>query len=273
MPKPDPESGLLVDALAALGVPATIRVWDQPYDWERASLVVCRTPWDYVLRADEFLGWARRVAAVTTLLNPFEILRWNAHKAYLGDLARAGVRTVPTVLVPRGASSGEQTAALTRYPELVIKPAVSAGAHRALRTRAGERAAAEHLRSLVADGDALVQPFVTTVAQDGESSLIYFDGRFSHAVRKLPRPGEYRVQERYGGTVVSHQPTPAELSTAAAALAAAPGNTAYARIDTVPDSDGPLLMEAELIEPELFLPMHPDAARRFAAGLAARLSG
>src|ERR1700689_1916423 len=103
MPKPDPESGLLVTALAQLGLEATMRVWDRPCDWSAFRLVVSRTPWDYFHRVQEFLTWARAVASVTVLLNPIETLSWNSHKSYLLDLERAGVPIVPTVLVGRRA--------------------------------------------------------------------------------------------------------------------------------------------------------------------------
>jgi glutathione synthase/RimK-type ligase-like ATP-grasp enzyme len=115
-----------------------------------------------------------------------------------------------------------------------------------------------------------VQPFIDTVPGSGETSLIFFDGQFSHAVRKLPAAGDFRVQEHYGGTVAVHDPSPAEMTVAQSALDAAPEASTYARIDLVGDPDAPLLMEAELIEPFLFLGSHEPATARFAEVLAAR---
>jgi Prokaryotic glutathione synthetase, ATP-grasp domain len=275
MPKPDPESGLLVDALARLGVGATIHAWDQPCDWSRFGLVVSRTPWDYFHRLDEFLGWAGEVAAVAELLNPLATIAWNAHKSYLLDLERAGVPIVETVLVARPAGADEQAAALARFADAVIKPAVAGGALGALRVDAATDAgvAADHLRALLADKDVLVQPFMPGVQSDGETSLIFFNGQLSHAVRKVPATGDFRVHQHYGGTVVAHAPSPAELVVAQAALAVAPEPTAYARIDMVPGSSGPVVMEAELIEPELFLGSDPEAPERYARCLAGRLNG
>lgn len=275
MPKPDPESGLLVDALAQLGLRATIRVWDQPCDWSQFPLVVSRTPWDYFHRVHAFLAWARSVASVTTLLNPLATIVWNAHKSYLLDLERAGVPIVPTVLVARGAGDAEQRAALTRFAEAVIKPAVGGGALGALRVDATvtAAAAADHLRTLLTQEDALVQPFMTGVQGAGETSLIFFDGRLSHAVRKVPAAGDFRVHQLYGGTLAAHEPSPAELEVAGATLAAAPAAAAYARIDMVPGPSGPAVMEAEMIEPELFLGRDPEAAGRYARCLAQALNG
>ena len=134
----------------------------------------------------------------------------------------------------------------------------------ALRAMASDPACLAHLDSLVADGDVMVQPFVTSVAEAGEVSLVYFGGRFSHAIRKQPAAGDFRVQDMYGGTVHAHQPTDAELAVADAVLARTPAPTTYARIDLVEFAGAPALMEAELIEPELFLGATAEAAMNFA---------
>jgi glutathione synthase/RimK-type ligase-like ATP-grasp enzyme len=272
MPAPDTESPLLVAALAERGLRAEIRAWREPHAWECASLVVCRTPWDYFDRAEQFLLWAESVAAVTRLENPAPLVRWNAHKSYLLALASAGVPIVPTVLVPRGAGTRERSAALSAGRDLVVKPAIGGGALGARRGRAHAPALGAHLGELTGDGDALVQPFMPSVSEQGETSLVFFGGEFSHAVRKLPAAGDFRVQEQYGGTVVAHVPNDAEQAVAEAALAAAPHRSAYARIDLVASPHGPLLMEAELIEPCLFLGCDERATRRFAAVLAARVN-
>ena len=173
--------------------------------------------------------------------------------------------------VHRGASDGEQSAALAAYPgELVIKPAVSVGAIGALRLDRFPEAAA-HLAQLAAAGDVLVQPLAHSVLDGGESSLIYFGGQFSHAIRKLPAAGDYRVQEHHGGSVVPHEPTPDEFAVAAATLAAAPAATAYARVDLVDVNGSPAVMELEAIEPQLFLDRAAGAASRFATHIATLL--
>ena len=131
--------------------------------------------------------------------------------------------------------------------------------------------AAAHLAELAAAGDVLVQPLATAVLRDGESSLIYFGGEFSHAIRKVPADGDYRVQEHHGGRVVPHEPTDDEFATAAAALAAAPAATAYARVDLVQVDGCAAVMELEAIEPQLFFDHDAHAAGRFAAHLATLL--
>lgn len=234
--------------------------------WASVPLVVIRSPWDYSDAHVEFLSWARRVAAVTRVVNPLEVLEWNSHKSYLLELASAGVPTVTTTLVHFDAPDAERAAALATYPgEIVIKPAVSVGAIGALRAASSSPEAASHLAGLASAGDVLVQPLARAVLDDGETSLIYFGGQFSHAIRKLPAAGDYRVQEHHGGRVVPHRPSDDEFAVAAATLAAAPAPTAYARVDLVQVAGSPAVMELEAIEPQLFLDHDAGAAARFAA--------
>ncbi len=270
MPAPDTESPLLVAELARLGLRAEVWVWREPHAWEEPALVLCRTPWDYFEHRGEFLRWMDDVAGRTRFENAASLVRWNSHKSYLVELAAAGVPVVPTRLVRRGASAPERAAALAGAARLVVKPAVSVSAIGARRGQADDPGLAGHLDDLARDGDALVQPLVASVAERGEVSLVLFDGVFSHAVRKVPAAGDYRVQEQYGGTVLSHEARPEELAIAGAVLAALPGSPIYARVDLVQGDAGPLLMEAELIEPFLFLGVCAPAASRFAAVVAAR---
>lgn len=269
---PDDETALVADALRHRGVEATIEVWDGPFDWRQADLVVVRSTWDYVHRLDEFLAWIQRVHEVTTLVNPANVLQWNAHKRYLAQLAGAGVPVVPTTVVERDAEFSDLRHLIADATELVVKPAVSASAYGTARGHVTDPALAEHLRRLVSADDALVQPLVPSVLTDGEVSLIYLGDELSHAVRKVARAGDYRVQHEHGGTVQPHTPTPAEIKVAEATLAALPAPCAYARVDVVSGPHGPMLMEVELIEPQLFLEHAPGSADRFAAVLAALIS-
>ena len=264
MPVPDPESGLLVSALADRGVRADLVPWDAEMVWSVAALVVLRTPWDYVERHEAFLARLREIAALTTLVNDAGLVAWNIHKRYLAELERAGVPVVPLALVARGAGAAARDAARTAFgEEIVIKPAISAGARGTIRVDTASERAREHLAGLLEDGDALVQPYLAEV-EAGEVSLMFFGGQFSHAVRKVPAGGDFRVHAEYGGSVELICATGAERAVAAVSLRAAPASATYARIDLVTTADGPLLMEAELIEPELFLPFEPQAAARFA---------
>lgn len=272
MPIPDPESHLLLDALRDLGVSASVQPWGDEFAWHEAPLVVVRTPWDYFDARERFLEWARGVAAVTSLVNPIEVLEWNSHKGYLRALRGFGVPAIETAVLPQGAPADEQAAVLQAHSgEVVVKPAVGGGAVGALRAHSEHAAAREHLAALLESGDALVQPLASAITTHGEVSVVYFGGQFSHAVRKVPALGDYRVQAEYGGRVEQHTPSDAELAVAAAALARAPKATSYGRVDLVSVDGRPAVMELEVIEPQLFLDRHPAAPRRFADELVREL--
>ena len=271
MPGPDTESHLLVAALEARGIAAEIRAWDARCDWAAVSLVVVRSTWDYVDRLGQFLAWADHVESVARLANSAAVLRWNTHKSYLIELARQGVATVPTRILTRDTGQLDLSGLFAGAAELVVKPAVSIGAVGARKGAAGEPALVEHATNLLQRGDVLVQPFVGSVVEQGETSLMFAGSEHTHAVRKVPAARDYRVQDHLGGSVHRHRPTPAELAVARAALAAAPESCLYARVDLVHTDDGPVVMELELTEPTLFLDEDPLAAERFADAVAAHL--
>ncbi|MCD2194456.1 hypothetical protein LQ327_13860 [Actinomycetospora endophytica] len=261
----DAENRPLLEALEERGARARIEPWDADdavAGWSAADLVAVRTTWDYSGRRDEFLAWAAGVAGSTVLQNPLPVLEWNSHKRYLVELAAAGVPVVPTRLVPAG--SAPEPLGPGR---VVVKPAVSAGGRGTHRGLGPELDAT--LSELVAAADALVQPAVESIDSDGEVSLIRLGERWSHAVRKFPGPGGFLVHEKHGGRLEDHEPTPRELDVADAALALSPAPVHAARVDLVRIDGEPVVMELELIEPELFLRRSPDAPGLLADALLA----
>lgn len=260
------EDFTLVDSLSVLGVETRLVDWRDPgFNWASAGLVVVRTTWDYHLRLPEFLSWAERVTERSTLLNPLDVLTWNANKRYLQDLDSAGVPIVPTKFVARQADVVE-IASEMGWPSIVIKPAVAAGAYETLvfePNEAGEHAQM-HLERLLQNGQALVQPYLDGITVEGETSLVFFDGEFHHAVRKVPQEGDFRVQIEFGGKYTVVDPTDAQLDVAQRAIACAPERPLYARVDLVDVRGTPSVMELELIEPELFFLFVPEAAVSFA---------
>lgn len=270
-----PDDAHFVATLARLGVHPVPCTWNDPdVDWSRFDAVLIRTVWDYFQRYPQYLDWLDRLDALgVPTVNDSRLLRWNSDKRYLLELAALGVGTIPTRL----AHTAELPATLQAMhgQDVVVKPTVSGGAWRTLRGIAGEPAFAQAVAALP-DGDWLVQPFVAEIQRDGEWSLLFFDGDYSHAVRKLPKAGDYRVQGEHGGSAEPAEPPAAALAGARAVLAAVDraghAGTAYARIDGVLRDGRFLLMEAELIEPFLHLAARPDAAERYAQRLAARLA-
>lgn len=272
----DEDLAPLQAACAEAGIEAPVLAWDDPtVGWSRFDAVLLRSPWDYMDRRGEFLGWCDRVAAVTRLWNPPDVVRWNTDKRYLGELAAAGV----PVIESRFLAPGDDPAALPAYDEFVVKPTVGAGSRDCRRYLAAERdLALAHAAALLEQGrHVLVQPYLSAVDEHGETALVFFGGQFSHAIRKAPLLQRHSeptralfAPERIG----ARTPSAAELAVARRALEAMPfGTLPYARVDLLPSPDGPQLLELELTEPSLFLAYGPGAADRFVAVLRDALAG
>lgn len=264
----DPEPPAIAAELRSLGHEAEVVVWhDRAVDWASFDLVVIRSTWDYFGRLEEYLDWADHVADVSRIINSPKVIRWNSHKGYLLELGEAGIPVLPSLALAKGAVDPVGRMLATGWGEVVIKPAVDGGAMRALKAPAASSEASTHLTTLVGAADTIVQPYAAGV-EAGEVSLFFFGGALSHAVRKVPKPGDYRVQALHGGSEEVHEATAAELDVAARAMELAPDCLVYARVDLI-DVDGqPTLMELELIEPDLFLRMAPGSVERFAAAVA-----
>jgi hypothetical protein len=264
-PTLDVDLALLVDAAAAQGLDAEVVVWDDDaVDWSAYDLVVVRSCWDYIQRRDDFLAWADKIP---NLLNPADVLAWNTDKVYLRELVDAGVPVIDTRWdVRRGDDLPGPDG------EWVVKPSVSGGSRDTARwSDPGDVYA--HSEELIAAGrTVMVQPYVPSVDTEGETALIYFGGRYSHAIRKGPLlgRGEGVRQDRENLEVITPRaPTAAQLDVAAQVLAAIPSSLgraeslAYARVDLVTDHNGaPILIELELTEPSLFLDHAENGAER-----------
>lgn len=264
---------LLCEALRRRSCEAESVIWDEPgVAWDDFDLCVVRSTWDYHDKYPEFIEWTRRVEAATALHNPAALIAWNSDKRYLRELAEAGVPTVPTLWVERGADldlSGEL--ASRGWDEAVVKPVVDLGAKNLHRVRAAE--ANEALAAVLERQEAMVQPFLPSLESEGELSLIYIKGNFSHAVRKHPAPGDFRVQSIWGGTVAAAEAKPEHVEVAERALAQLNEPPLYARVDLVTDlNDHSALIELELIEPNLYLQTNRTAAERLANAVLNQLS-
>lgn len=272
----------LLAALADAGAEAVVADWDDPQvDWSAFRLALLRSTWDYTDRLAEFLAWAERAATLTRLVNPPPVIRWNTDKHYLRDLARAGVPAVPTQFVEPGDDAARALDHFLREEsagEWVVKPAVGAGSRDAARyARGEERAATDHIvRLLHAGRSVLLQPYLEQVDRQGETALIYFGGRFSHAIRKGPllRRGSAPTDGLFAEEhITPRTPTAEELRLGDRVLAVLPFATPlYARIDLIRSAaDEPRLLELELTEPSLFFAQDSGAARRLADQLCAQL--
>lgn len=240
-----------------------------------ADAYVLRTTWDYWDRLDRFTEFVNAMAQ-DQLLNPTKTVLANLHKSYLRELDRCGVAIVPTVFVEAGGEEAALEQVRSRgWSVVVAKPSVGAAGSGLKKFDDAWDDLVEYLRVLTADGMALLQQFLPRVASDGETSLVYFEGEFSHAVTKVPAEGDYRSQVDFGGVYTLVEPTEEQRAAGRQAIGAWEDTYGerplYARVDLVPGMDGePLLGELELIEPELFLDMNVNAAGRFADAIVGR---
>jgi glutathione synthase/RimK-type ligase-like ATP-grasp enzyme len=249
------------DALKCAGAEVTAIAWTDAGDLSGFDLVLPLVTWGYHLRYAQWLAFLDQVeAAGVPMINPPALLRWNGDKAYLAELGEAGVATVPTLAVEQ-CCDADLEEARRRFGSdwLVIKPPVSASA-----TGTHRLGPSEDLPPDSRGRPMILQPLIEEIGRTGEFSLMLFDGELSHAVVKRPKSGDFRVQPHLGGVTLPSKAPPGAERLAKQALAAAPAQATYARVDIVPDDEGTLrIMELELIEPALFLDHAPDGGSAF----------
>jgi glutathione synthase/RimK-type ligase-like ATP-grasp enzyme len=250
--------------------------WDDPgADWGEYAAILLRSTWDYHLRLTEFFDWLRGLERERLpLWNPPDLVRWNARKTYLRELEEAGFRVPKTLwATPGSTSSLRRLFEESGWEQAVVKPVVSASAAGTELVARGEAASREESFARLRDEHGvMVQELRAEIRERGELSLMFFDRQFSHAVRKRPRAGEFRVQEHHGGTAEPAMAAEATVEAARSVLEVIGGGHLYARVDLIEDGLVPILMEVELIEPSLFFALDRESPARFAETLERRLS-
>lgn len=266
--------GNLAVELRSRGADVVQPSWrDASVNWSDIDVAVVRTAWDYPDHRDAFVSWAESTAQSTTLCNSADVLRWNTHKSYLLELEERGAPVVPTAWLAAGDTIDIRDLLASRsWARAVAKPAVGAGSSGLLRlSRDAGLDQQEAFAGMLADHDVLVQPYLADVEHSGELSVVLIDGQITHAVRKIPKAGDFRVQQEFGST---YQPVDLDDDTAALAawIVESTGHELlYARVDLVEDQSGTLqLIELEATEPDLYLTVVPAAASRFADAIMAR---
>lgn len=269
LPEPDPDEGLMLNAFQKAGFNTRLIAWNDPdADAGQFDLCLLHSCWDYYRDPASFLAFVERADAGGRILNAPSVVRWNHHKAYLHDLQECGVPIIPTVWINRGdrVSLGEILEE-QGWDDVVVKPSVSASSFRTMRFRAGETVEGEKfLGELVRDRDAMVQRYIHGGDNPTETSLIWIDGAFTHAVQKAPR--------FHGGHEETSDALPVPKDCAALgarALDCVDESLLYARVDIMTDASGELLLsELELIEPSLYfresltaLDLYVDAVGRW----------
>lgn len=261
---------LIVAAGVERGLAFDIVYWDEPDLAARYDTAIIRSCWDYTSRADEFIATIEaHEAAGLKVYNSSAVIRWNGRKTYLRELGAAAIETmwVDTLDAHGVAKAFDALDAA----EIVVKPQVGAGSIGAVRLRRNAWSEADLIEG--PRGAAMIQPYLRSIETEGERSLFWFGEIYSHAIRKVPNPGEWLANIPARTTFVSEAPPPEAIAVAEAARAAAPPDLLYVRIDLVLGDDGKWrVIEIEAIEPYLFLAFAPEGARAFVDAIARVLS-
>ena len=266
---------LLEQPLVALGWQMEMVSWrSETVDWDDFHAVIIRSPWDYQDDADGFLAVLAKIEASSAHLeNSLDIVKWNIDKEYLKQLESRGVNIVPTLW--RETFDANELASFFEHfavDQIVLKPRISANADNTFwLTKDNYQSHITDLADAFASRNFMVQPFMESVIKEGEFSLFYFDGAYSHAILKTPKDNDFRVQEEHGGRLKSVTPEAELVKQAQISLEAIDSMPLYARVDFVRHGDSFALMEAELIEPSLYFNMDAESPVKFAQAFAAKM--
>lgn len=247
------------------GINAEAIIWNAPsIDWTRYDGLIIRNTWDYYTQSERFISWLKTIRDYRIpLFNSVDVVLGNMHKFYLRDFERNGVTVIPTLFSDRNSPISLQLLKDRQWSNVVVKPAVSAGSYQTA-IHSVTDLTEEGFNTLISENDWLIQPFVPEI-KDGELSLIFFNGKYSHGVIKKPREGDFRVQKQYGGLYQSFDPDAELLQVADSIIQQIRQPLLFARVDGVMINDKFHLMELELIEPDLYLEFGTDIKKRFVA--------
>ncbi|SIQ50372.1 ATP-grasp domain-containing protein [Pontibacter lucknowensis] len=263
----DSEDERLYRYLAEKGHKISFQVWDdEQVDWTAFDAIIIKSPWDYFDKINAFYTWLDKLEAMgCPVLNPVRTLRWNADKQYFKDMQAQGVKIVPTVWLEQGSTfDADSVFTAIGRDKIIVKPRVSGAAKNTLAISREEVGAyTDRVNALLQHEPFLAQPFLEEIRTQGEWSFLFFNGRYSHAVLKTAKSGDFRVQHFFGGSV--HTPTPPAgmLQTATTIVEQFAHDCLYARVDGVELNGELVLMELELIEPFLFLSTSEGALDRY----------
>lgn len=269
-----PDDRLFAEAVAATGIRPIPVVWDNKgIKWGSLDACVLRSVSDYYLKYDPFLEWISQIGGLMPFWNPPALVAWNTDKTHLRSLAARGVPTIPTQWLERGEKVRlAEVLAGRGWKDAVIKPTIGVGAKELYRVGESLNADQYALDGLLERYGVMVQPYLSSVEEQGEISLVFIESKFTHAVRKIPKPGDFRVQGSWGGTSVRCEASPGELEVAQLVLDCLDAEPLFARVDLVVGPLGdPCLIELELVEPILFFAENPPAARQLAEAIRCRL--
>ena len=265
------EDKILQQALEEKGLKVCKKDWaDASFDWSSSKFAIFRTTWDYFERFDDFFRWIKDTKDKITFINPIDTIYWNINKHYLQDLSKKGINITPTIFIERNQEiTLDELFNKTKWKEIVIKPAISGAARHTYRVNSNNYTKYENIfQQLIKQECILFQEFMNNITLKGEISLIMIGGKYTHAVKKIAKKGDFRVQDDHGGTVEKYNANPIEIKFAEKCIKECPFSPIYARVDIVYNNkQRPSLIELELIEPELWFRHNPKSATLLAEEL------
>nr|WP_299339152.1 hypothetical protein [Allomuricauda sp.] len=276
------EDRIVQEALERIGLSVTRKAWDDPnFDWATTKYALFRATWDYFDRYEEFFKWLQNTKKLTVFINSAELVSWNIDKHYFKDLESKGVRIPKTLFVEPGTKTTlEQSIKKATKDlvfvskDLVLKPCIAGGARHTYKFNASECHKHETIfQELIAQEAMMLQEFQKNIMDEGEISMMVFDGKFTHAVLKIAKPGDFRVQDDYGGTIQVYKPSKEEILFSENVVKACSEMPLYARVDIFKDNEGQwALAELEIFEPELWFRLNPKAADVLAQSIQSKMA-
>lgn len=267
------EDQLVITELIARGLTVKKVAWSDPnFDWTTTKYALFRTTWDYSERFIEFADWLMDVSVKTKLINSYDLISWNLDKHYLNDLKEAGINIVETYFIEQqDKRTLKQVHQELGWDHTVLKPCISASAKDTYKLTEETIEAHEiKFAQLISGEPMMLQPFQESIIERGEVSLMMINGEYTHSVLKIAKPGDFRVQDDFGGSVHDYEPVAQEIDLARKTIEACDSVPIYARVDMINDNKGiPALTEIELIEPEMWFRKNPSAAEKFAHAIKA----
>jgi glutathione synthase/RimK-type ligase-like ATP-grasp enzyme len=235
---------------------------DKSVVWSDFDFAVIRTTWDYTKNIDYFLATLKKIEeSGCKLLNPYSVVKWNSHKTYLKDLEEKGIDIIPSIFLERETiGSFQEKLRFLNSKKYVLKPTVGASADKI--QVLDEEEVLKQFEQCTQLQDWFVQPFIEEVLE-GEISYFFFGGEYSHAVKKTPKKGDFRVQEEHGGLITIHNANEEEKTNAKKVVSCLDQELLYARVDMLITENGAKLIELELIEPSLYFRIDPKSAARY----------
>jgi glutathione synthase/RimK-type ligase-like ATP-grasp enzyme len=266
LPDLTPQDQLLIPELKKHNIDVTAVIWDNStINWNDFDYLIFRNTWDYFEKENEFNLWLDQIEKLgIKTLNPLEIIKQNKHKFYLREMEQQGIKIIPTVFVDKTTELNLAELTPTHWKKTVLKPAFSAGSYltEVFETADTERISTQY-KNIASQKELLLQQFMPEIQSVGETSLIFFNKKFSHAVNKKPVPGDFRIQVQFGGIYRLIHPDAELIAEAQKIVNTFAGKLLYARVDGIVIDNKLHLMEVECIEPDLYFNLSEGSLKRF----------